>query len=69
MNQKEIELKPKDYDNIQDYATTMFIRSAITHQNMRVECIVQAFLSFSRNKGYTVRDGKIYKEEKPVSNS
>lgn len=60
---KEVKLDDKDYSIIFQGARGLWVDTAIkSHHECR--CTIASFISLCKAKGYIVKDGKIYKEEK-----
>jgi len=61
---KHKELKEKDIKEIKQFAHTNWVRKAHTGDNFVCKCYVEAFIRWLSSKNLTVKDGKIYAEEK-----
>lgn len=61
---KEIELTDEDYNMIAQKAVNEYIRNAIKpKRNFIAECYIKAAIEYFNSKGYTVKDGRIWKKD------
>ena len=60
---KEIKLKDSDYLQISGQAHTYWKDWAARGEYFLIKCILNSFLGFLKSHNYTVKDGKIYKDD------
>lgn len=61
---KEIELKDEDYNAIASKAVQDYVRHAIKpKRDFIAECYIKAAIEYFNYKGYTIQNGKIFKNE------